>query len=161
VTVRTGNVAEVDDTWSDWSDDETDCTEATIKAPAARYLQYRVTLKTAEPSQTPVLHSLTVRYATSNQAPEVKKVTVPDLSSATLDNPKKLQFKWTATDANEDELRYCLLVKKDGVDNWVELEDDWEKTDYEWDTTTTPEGVYRLKVVASDRADNPEKEALT
>ncbi len=161
VAVRSGNVAEPDDTWSDWSDDESDPDEATIKAPAARYLQYRVTLRTADADVTPVLHSLMVRYATSNQAPEVTKVVVPDLAAATLDNPKKLKFKWSATDANEDELRYRLLVKKDGWQRWVELEEDWEKTDYEWDTTTTPEGVYRLKVVASDRIDNPEKEALT
>jgi hypothetical protein len=161
VAVRTGNVADPDVTWSDWSDDETKGDEATIQAPAARYLQYRVTLKTEDATVTPVLRSLTLRYATTNQAPEVTKVEVPDLSSATLDNPKKLKFKWTATDANEDELRYRLLVKKDGWERWVELEDDWEKSEYEWDTTTMPSGVYRLRVVASDRVDNPPKEALT
>jgi hypothetical protein len=161
VAVRSGNVAEPDDTWSDWSADETDAGEATVKAPAARYLQYRVTLKTQGLAVSPVLHSLTVRYATINQAPEVKKVDVPDLASATLDNPKKLKFKWSATDPNEDELRYRLLVKKDGWQRWVELEDDWDRTDYEWDTTTTPSGTYQLKVVASDRIDNAPAEALT
>ena len=40
------------------------------------------------------------------------------------------------------------------------LEDDLDKTEYEWDTTTTPAGMYQLKVVASDRKDNPEGEAL-
>jgi hypothetical protein len=161
VAVRSGNVAEPDGTWSDWSADESDGAEATIKAPAARYLQYRVTLRTEDSTVTPVLRSLTLRYATTNQAPEVKKITVPDLGSTTLENPKKLKFKWSATDANEDELRYRLLVKKDGWERWVELEDDWEKSEYEWDTTTTPSGVYRLKVVASDRADNSAKDALT
>jgi hypothetical protein len=161
VAVRTGNVAEPDDTWSDWTADETDPDEATIKAPGARYLQYRVTLKTDDPAATPVLKSLTLRYATANQAPEVTKVEVPDLVKANLDSPKKLKFKWSATDANEDELRYRLLVKKDGWSNWVELEDDCEKTEYEWDSTTTPSGTYRLKVIASDRVDNPEKDALT
>src|SRR5205823_957584 len=33
--------------------------------------------------------------------------------------------------------------------------------EYEWDTTTTPSGTYRLKVVASDHADNPQAEALS
>src|SRR5262249_41951307 len=32
---------------------------------------------------------------------------------------------------------------------------------FEWDTTTTPSGTYRVKVVASDHKDNPKKEALT
>jgi hypothetical protein len=43
----------------------------------------------------------------------------------------------------------------------VELESDYDKREYEWDTTTTPAGVYLLKVVASDRKDNSDEEALT
>src|SRR5262249_8671608 len=124
-------------------------------------LQYRITLKTADPEATPALKSLTVRYATTNQAPEVTKVEVPDVSATPSDTPKKMKFKWSATDANEDELRYKLYVKKDGWNSWVELEDDLEKAEYEWDTTTTPSGTYRLKVVASDHVDNPAKDALT
>ena len=107
------------------------------------------------------LRSLTLRYATANQAPEVTKVEVPDLAKSTLDSAKKLKFKWSATDANEDDLSYKVYVRKDGWANWVRLEDDLDKTDYEWDTTTTPSGIYQLKVVASDRKDNPEEEALT
>ncbi len=161
VAVRSGNVAEPDETWSDWSDEQTDGDDAKVLAPPARYLQYRVTLATQDASLTPELSSLTIRYATANQAPEVTKVEVPDVSAANLENGKKLKLKWSATDANEDDLRYHLYVKKDGWDSWIELEDDWDKTEYEWDTTTTPSGVYRLKVVASDYVDNPEKEALT
>lgn len=161
VAVRSGNVSEPDDTWSDWSEDVSDAEAAKVDAPAARYLQYRVTLKTDDPAATPALSSLTIRYATTNQAPEVTKVEVPDVKALPSTNPKKMKFEWAATDANEDELRYKLYVQKDGWRGWVELEDDLEKTDYEWDTTTTPSGTYRLKVVASDHADNPEKEALT
>jgi hypothetical protein len=161
VAARSGNVAEPDETWSEWGTTQTDGAEATIDAPPARYLQYRVTLRTLDPAVSPALKSLTLRYATANQAPEVMKVEVPDLSAATLDNPKKLKLKWSATDANEDELRYRLLVKKDGWQRWIELEEDWDKTEYEWDATTTPSGVYRLKVVASDRVNNAEKDALT
>ena len=35
---------------------------------------------------------------TTNQAPEVTSIDVPDLDAVTLDNPKKLKIKWTATD---------------------------------------------------------------
>ena len=86
---------------------------------------------------------------------------MPDLNATNLDNPKKLKIKWTATDANEDELTYRVFVRKEGWKDWVLLEDDLEKTDYEWDTTTTPSGLYRLKVVASDRKDNAEPDALS
>jgi hypothetical protein len=161
VSVRSGNVAEPDDTWSDWADEQTDGESATITAPPARYLQYRITLATDDPRATPALRSLTLRYATGNQAPEVTKVEVPDLEATTLDSPKKMKFKWSATDANEDELTYAVYVRKEGWSAWVCLAKELDKTEYEWDSTTSPSGVYRLKVVASDKKDNPEGEALT
>jgi hypothetical protein len=161
VAVRSGNVAEPDETWSDWSAEETDPQQATAAAPAARFLQYRVTLATDRDGETPSLHSLAIRYKTTNQAPEVTSLDVPDLDAANLDNPKKLKFKWSATDANEDELTYSLYVRKDGWKHWVLLEENLEKKEYEWDTTTTPSGMYQLKVIASDRKDNPAEEALT
>jgi hypothetical protein len=161
VATRSGNVSEPDDTWSDWSDEQTDAEQSVIAAPAARFLQYRVTLVTTNPARSPAVRAVTLRYATANQAPEINKVEVPDLNAVNLDNPKKLKIKWSAVDANEDDLTYRLLVRKDGWNNWVELDDDLDKTDFEWDTTTTPSGMYRVKVIASDRKDNPESEALT
>src|SRR5262249_38419238 len=38
VAVRSGTLPEPDDTWSDWSAEQTDAETATIAAPAARYL---------------------------------------------------------------------------------------------------------------------------
>src|SRR5262249_44120332 len=40
-------------------------------------------------------------------------------------------------------------------------EENLEKKDYLWDTTTVPTGIYRVKVVASDQRDNAPGEALT
>jgi hypothetical protein len=161
LAVRSGNIAEPDETWSEWSAEQADPETATIAAPPARFLQYRVTLTTEQPSLTPTIRSLALRYMTTNQAPEVTSIQVPDLDAVNLDNPKKLRLKWTATDPNEDDLTYSLFVRKDGWKQWVELEENLEKTEYEWDTTTMPSGIYRLKVVASDRKDNPPEEALT
>lgn len=161
VAVRSGNLAEPDETWSDWSPEQTDADHAVVTAPTARFLQYRVTLTSEDPLVTPALRSLTVRYVTKNLAPEVGKIEMPDLDAANLEDPKKLKFKWTASDPNDDELTYNLYVRKDGWKNWVLLEEDLEKKEYEWDTTTTPSGIYQLKVVASDRKDNPEEDALT
>ncbi len=161
LSVRSGNVAEPDETWSDWSPEQTDAEQARVIAPPARFLQYRITMSSDNPAASPVLRGLALRYMTTNQAPEVGPIDVPDLDAVNLDNPKKLKFKWTATDANEDDLSYCLLVQKDGWQKWVRLEENWGKTEYEWDTTTMPAGVYRLKVVASDRKDNPASETLT
>jgi outer membrane protein assembly factor BamB len=161
VAVRTGNLAEPDNTWSDWSEEQTDPQQAVVAAPVARFLQYRVTLTTENPGASPALRGLAIRYMTTNQAPEVESVEVPDLDAVNLDNPKKIKIKWSATDPNEDELTYRLYVRKNGWKNWVLLEEDYDKKTYEWDTTTTPAGIYRVKVVASDQKDNPAKEALT
>src|SRR5262249_43093685 len=92
---------------------------------------------------------------------EVTSIEVPDLDAVNLDNPKKLKIKWTAVDPNEDELTYSLFVRKEGWKSWVQLEDNLTKTEYEWDTTTTPSGLYQIKVLASDRKENPDGDALS
>lgn len=161
LAVRSGNTSEPDDTWSDWSAEQTDSQQAVAAAPAARFLQYRVTMTSDNPAATPTLSSVTVRYQGGNQAPEVTKVEVPDLDAGNLDEPKRLKLRWAATDANEDELTFDLYIRKDGWKNWVLLEEELTKTEYEWDTTTTPSGVYEVKVVASDRRDNSDEDALT
>jgi hypothetical protein len=161
VAVRSGNLDEPDETWSDWSAEQSDAERATAIAPAARFLQYRVSLHTENPAVTPALRSLAVRYMTLNQAPEVTSIEVPDLNASNLDNPKKLHFKWTATDPNEDELTYNVFIRKEGWKNWVQVEENLEKKECDWDATTAPSGIYQLKVVASDRKDNPAEDALT
>lgn len=161
VAVRSGNVAEPDETWSAWTAEQTDPRQAVVLAPTARFAQYRVTLASEKETETPAFQGLTLRYQTTNQAPEVASVEVPDLDAVNVTDPKKLKLKWTATDANEDELVYSLWVRKDGWKSWVLLEEDLEKKEFDWDTTTTPSGVYQLKVVASDRRDNSDEEALT
>ena len=161
LAVRSGNTADPDDTWSDWSAEQSDPQNGKITAPTARYLQYRVTLTSDNPKATPSVRGLTLRYQTTNQAPEITSLEVPDLDAVNLDNPKKFKLKWTAVDPNEDELTYTLYVRKDGWKSWVKLEEHLEKTTFEWDTTTTPAGIYQLKVVASDRKDNAAEDALT
>src|SRR5579875_2250826 len=161
ISTRSGNVAEPDDTWSAWSEEQTDPEHAFIAAPPARFLQYRLTLTTTDPTRSPTVRAVTLRYKTTNQAPEITKIVVPDLNAVNLDNPKKLKIRWSAYDANEDDLTYRLLVRKEGWNHWIELEDSLDKTEFEWDTTTTPSGIYRAMIIASDRKDNPEEEALT
>jgi hypothetical protein len=161
VAVRSGNVAEPDDTWSAWSAEQVDPTGVKAIAPVARYFQYRVTLSSAAPQASPRFSDFTLRYQTVNQAPEITSLDVPDLDTTNLDNPKKLKLKWSASDPNDDELTYALWFKKDGWKEWVLLEDSLEKNNYEWDTTGVPSGMYQVKVVASDRKDNAPEDCLS
>jgi hypothetical protein len=161
VAVRSGNVAEPDETWSAWSAEQSRAEEAKAKAPIGRYLQYRVTLTSDNPKATPEFRQFALRYQTINQAPELANLEVPDLDTKDLDNPKKLSIRWTASDPNDDELTFNIYCKKQGWNDWVLLEENHDKTKYEWDTTGIPSGLYQIKVVASDRKDNAAEDALT
>jgi sugar lactone lactonase YvrE len=160
VAVRSGYVADPDETWSDWSAEQANASDARAQAPLGRYLQYRVTLTSETGKATPELRQFSLRYQTLNQAPELSSFEVPDLETKDLENPKKLKLKWTASDPNDDELTFNLYCKKEGWKDWVLLEEKLDKKEHEWDTTGIPSGIYQLKVVASDRKDNPAEDAL-
>jgi len=158
---RGGNTSEPDATWSDWSTEFEDSSKAVFVGPACRFAQFRVTMESDDGRASPFLDSVFLRYATLNQAPEVTSIEVPDLDAAPAKEPKKATIKWKATDPNEDELVFDVLIRKEGWSDWVRIEKGWGKNEFEWDTTTTTSGVYRVKIVASDRPDNAEDAALT
>jgi hypothetical protein len=156
---RTGNVGEPDETWSPWSPSQT----GAAVSPAARFIQYRAKLSTTDPRQTPELRSVSVSYRTSNLAPEITRLDVPDLSTADgAARQTRLNLRWEASDPNDDDLNYTLTARKEGWPEWIELFDPpiSEKT-FAWDTTAFPSGAYRVKLLASDRPSNSPDEALT
>jgi sugar lactone lactonase YvrE len=162
LAVRSGNTQMPDDTWSGWSAEQTDAAKAAADCPPARFLQYRVTLKTANPRVTPVVRSVSVRYLTANQPPQITKFTVPHVEEG--DGKKlvdKLKLTWTANDPNQDDLAYRLAFRKEGWKSWVTLRDDLTAGEFEWDVTSVPEGIYRVQLEASDRRSNLPEETLT
>jgi len=72
VETRTGNSAEPDETWSDWVPATED---AAIGSPAARFLQWRATLR-SDGSSSPELASLEAAYLPVNLAPRVTAITL-------------------------------------------------------------------------------------
>ena len=62
--------------------------------------------------------------------------------------------KWSASDANGDQLQYSLFFRGMGESEWKPLKEDLEKTSFSWDSETLPDGKYRIKVVASDEPSN-------
>lgn len=59
VETRTGDTATPDSGWSTW---QANSNGGAIGSPAARYIQYRVTLASNDPLLTPVLFDLTIRW---------------------------------------------------------------------------------------------------
>jgi len=70
-------------------------------------------------------------------------------------------FQWTATDRNQDQLRYDVYYRGDSERTWRLLKENVEDNFYTVDSDTLPDGVYVLRVVASDVKSNPSANALT
>src|SRR5688572_20245942 len=69
-------------------------------------------------------------------------------------------FVWRAEDANDDELRYEILYRREGETAWKSLKSDLEDAIFVWDTTSVPNGTYVVKVTASDEESNTPGAAL-
>lgn len=92
--------------------------------------------------------------------------------TATLDTPETttpamqpakgfMGVRWMASDPNEDTLRYRLEIRGVNETQWKLLKDKVAEKYYSWDSTTLPDGEYRLRVIASDAPSNPPDQALT
>ncbi len=163
VQVRTGNVSEPDPTWSEWSAALTDGSGSKPGVPPGRFVQYRAMFETGAPAETPELRSIALHFQAGNLPPELSKITVPDVSTADgATRQARMALRWDASDPNDDELTFTLLFRKEGWPEWIKLTDPpiAEKL-YSWDATAVPAGVYRLKVVASDRPSNPDGSAFS
>ena len=64
-------------------------------------------------------------------------------------------FTWKASDDNDDDLVYSIYFRGDGESDWKLLEKRLTDTFYTLDGAALPDGIYTLKVVASDAESNP------
>lgn len=173
VATRTGNVAEPDEkTWSDWSAEvPVDGGFLPVDSPSARLIQYRLTF-TGNGQAAPVVHRVELIRQVGNLAPQIKAVLVstnpkaneptPEPDGKNDENPKHMRYvKFSAADANKDELTFEIHLRQVGTESWIRIADDLDKPMHQWDTRTTADGRYHLKVVASDKPSNPPAAALT
>lgn len=79
--VRTGNSMRPDATWSEWAGPLTNPEGSEVRAPNARYIQWKAEFN-GEGGSTPVLDSVTVAYLPQNTPPAVRNITVTNLTSA-------------------------------------------------------------------------------
>ena len=161
--VRTGNLGEPDSTWSEWSAEQTDPSHSRALVPPGRFVQYRAILSTRDPRVTPELRSVSLRYQTANLPPEITKIDVPDVSASDgTTRQTRLTLRWDVTDPNGDDLNHTLHVRKEDWPDWVRLGDEpLTSSSYEWDTTSVPAGIYRVRVTSTDRPSNNPADALS
>ncbi len=71
---RSGNTADPDNTWSEWSGPYSRPQGNQIKSPEGKYLQFRFELSSRNRKQTPYLHSFDISYLRENLPPYLKDV---------------------------------------------------------------------------------------
>ncbi|MEO6435355.1 MAG: hypothetical protein ABIP55_06285 [Tepidisphaeraceae bacterium] len=163
VSTRSGNVAEPADMgWSKWSDASPASEFVAIKAPAARFLQYRLSFTSDGGKQSAVVDDVDVSYQEPNLPPEVKSVKIATTvkpgveTSASLPQEARFQtITWEAADPNADDLLYSLYFRSGGKSNWILLKDKLKEATFDWDTRLVADGRYEVRVAASDERSNP------
>lgn len=193
IAFRSGNTQTPDGTWSSWSAPGSGM-EGKIPSPAARYLQWKLSLASAPPDA--AIDTVTTAFMHRNVAPKIEILAVqepavvfisatypasPMLVEATnpdqygiftgLDTPPdraaeqgKRAFRkgfrtvsWRAEDENGDSLRYSLSFRQKGSGKWLNLRENIDETQINFDTSQLPDGRYELRLTASDATDNPDQ----
>lgn len=62
---------------------------------------------------------------------------------------------WDASDDNGDQLVYRISIKKEGETTWRVVKENWRDTLFVFDTVSYPDGLYTIKLEASDLPSNP------
>ena len=160
--VRTGNVARVDNTWSDFVPIAKD---GKINAPDGRFLQFRVTMKTSNSESVPVLSSMDFTYIENNLPPDVLNGGLTthykqqNDSNETTKNPQleesETMIYWKGSDPNGDKLIYDLEYRLKGEKKYRKLANNLESPYFRFKSYLMPSGIYDFRITASDRFDNP------
>jgi hypothetical protein len=74
-------------------------------------------------------------------------------------------LRWSASDPNEDKLVYSLWFRpaerREESATWLKVVEDLDDDHYNFDATVLPDGIYRFRLVASDRKSNDPQDAKT
>ncbi len=160
VASRSGNVKDVNDpTFSNWTDLVEVTEPVQLRCPLGRFCQYKLVLQSEQGRTSPVIMEIAVASAVPNLAPKVKSVSVNRVEAPGKTGVFKISYK--AEDDNGDKLTYKIDFRKVGRINWIELQDDIEKEDHEWDGKTVEDGRYEVRVTASDARSNTTTTKLT
>lgn len=157
---RSGNVKDVNDpSFSEWSGLIEVTEPIQLDCPIGRFCQYKLVLKSPDGRESPLIREVAVASTVPNLAPKVESVNVSRIATAGKQGAFKIEYK--AKDENNDKLIYKLDFRKIGRNIWIELEDETEKTNFEWNSKTVEDGKYEIRVTASDEKSNTTTTKLT
>ena len=159
LSARSGNVEDVNDpTFSAWTEPVKITTPIDLTVPLGRFCQYKLILE-GNADSTPVIREVAAAFVIPNLAPKVTKVTVGKTDKKA--NPGIFKIDFEAEDENSDQLIYKIDFRKTGRSGWIELKDELDKPTFDWDSRTTEDGIYEIRITASDELSNDQSTKLT
>jgi hypothetical protein len=171
VSTRTGDTQLPDPTWSAWSSPLAD--GGPITSPPARFVQVRARLRDAKatladvslPFVTENLRAVVTEVAARSKGAHEPKESkdVPASGGEPAKHDAVVHVTWKVDNPDNDDLRYRVTFQKEGHDarlptRWLDAttpDDVLTKSELDWDTSSLPEGKYRVRVDASDELSNP------
>ncbi len=173
VYTRTGNSADPDETWSAWSPALTDGAGSPVVNPPGRFLQWRVKVfGAAGGAGRDHVGAITATYVPDNRAPLVRDLRLEGGAGAFA---SKVSLRWTSLDPDGDPLSFDVQYRRAGTEAWQtgaridpaapkpgdpppEVEGSWKDGRASWDVSAVDEGIYEVRVIASDQAYNAPSE---
>ena len=160
VASRSGNVKDINDpTFSPWTELVEVTEPVQLQCPLGRFCQYKLVLQSQSGDKSPLIREIAVASTVPNLAPKVESVTIERNQAANKEGTFKISFR--TTDDNEDKLTYKIDFRKIGWTGWIELKEDLEANNYEWDGRTVEDGRYEIRITASDEKSNTSSTTLT
>jgi hypothetical protein len=165
VSTRTGNSSTPDATWSEWSAGL--AAPGKTASPPGRYVQVRARFS-RDPNA--LLREVVVPFVTDNaravvlsvDAQQGKTAAATGTPSSGSDIPSRtatVKLGWKVDNPDNDTLRYRVSYRFDTQPGtWRDLtkpDDTLTKSELDWDTSSLPEGTYRVRVEATDEIANP------
>jgi hypothetical protein len=166
MSIRSGNTATPDDTWNAWSPPL--AAPGVPKMDGARYTQIRA--RWSRDTQAG-LRDVHLYFVTDNARAIITSIDASQRASGrTLrqgmqasggEAPRassSVKISWRVDNPDQDEMRYRLFYRLDAEAQWRPMAKPSDKitsTDYTWDTSSLPEGTYRILVEGTDELANP------
>jgi sugar lactone lactonase YvrE len=121
---RTGNTMLPDQTWSAWEPVRIDGEAASVASPSARYIQYRIAMRSDHAAHAPALQRVELIYMSKNQPPSlsIKSPQSGDVWSG------KRKVRWSADDPDKDRLTYSVFYSGDNGESWTEIKGKTEES---------------------------------
>ncbi len=160
VASRSGNVKDVNDpTFSDWTEPVEIAGPIQLDCPLGRFCQYKLVLQSEDGGKSPLIREIAIASTVPNLAPKVESVTIKRVAKAGKEGV--FQISYGTKDDNDDKLIYKIDFRKLARTNWIELKDELEAANFEWDAKTVEDGRYEVRVTASDERSNTTSTKLT